>query len=401
MSLFKLRKGVVKPFSALWLSHLLVEIFLLMHPALIPLFRKEFGLSLFEAGLLITIPNVCRLIIDVSIGAFADRYGSRPFIVLSLIISSLSGLLMSQSSNAFVLIFGLSLVMIAVTLYHPPGLRVLGNLLPDQAERSRAIGMHGASGCIGQSLGTITLGLLLTQLGWRNCYLLLSIPILTWAFILARIRMPQFGKRSGVNGPKTDEQPERPCINLIGKSSLLNLGFLLLVSSIGLNAMANSNVSAFMTTYLTSTENLSLDVASIIFGMGPVIGIIGSLAAGYLSSKFGDKVALTFFYLGQGIFLIGLTAVPHVVSVTFFFLMFHLFSAAVWIPAPSLVSSLVEKNRCGTAYSLFYFMENALGAIAPIVAALLIGGFGIMTPFFFAILLLVTSALMVQRIKMR
>jgi FSR family fosmidomycin resistance protein-like MFS transporter len=384
-----------KPFSAIWLSHLLIEIYLLMHPALVPIFRSEFGLSILQAGLLVTVPNLCRLAVGIPTGILADKHGPRPFIILSLIISGLSALLLGQSTNVSILILSLSLIMISVTLYHPPGLSVVSRLYQEPASRSRAMGLHGASGCIMQAMGAISLGLLLSQIGWRNCYLFLAFPILGWAFILSRIQIPQIDPSAEDPVAQANSQEERPKKKTWNGKTIFNVGFLLLISSIGLDSLANGGVSAFMTTFLTSSENLPLYLASLIFGLGPLIGILGSIGAGWFSSKLGDLTALRLFYAGQAIFLCGVIAFRYVPLIAFSFLMYKLFSASIWIPGPSLVANFVDKSHCGTAYSLFYFSEDSVGAVSPLVAATLIGFFGILSPFILAIVLLATSAVLI------
>jgi MFS family permease len=165
-SLLRVRSDTTRPFTVVWISHMLAEVFLLMHPALVPVFVYEFNLSLFEAGLLVTIPSLCRLAVTIPTGILADKLGPKRFIILSMLIGGVAGILVNQSANVYSLLVGLSLIMMSVTLYHPPGMSVIGRLFPNQAERSTAIGLHGASGSIGQALGTISLGLLLT-FGWR------------------------------------------------------------------------------------------------------------------------------------------------------------------------------------------------------------------------------------------
>ena len=392
---FRVRGEAARPFGVVWVSHLLVEIYLLMHPALLPVFRSEFGLSIFEAGLLVSVPSICRLVIVIPTGVFADRFGSKPFIVLSMLISGLSAVLLSQSSTAFVLLFSLSLIMISVTLYHPPGLSIVSRLFPEQAERSTAIGLHGASGCIGQSVGTISLGLLMPHIGWRNCYLLFSMPIIAWALAVARAKVPRLSRHA----PKQESQAQNVHKLSHQAGSAFSFGFFLLLSAMGLNALANSGVSAFMTTYLTLSEDLSVELASIIFGAGPLIGIVGSLGAGFLSARLGDRNALALFFLGQVVFLIGLIGIPYLPLATVSFLMYELFLAAIWTPASSMVTNLMGRTGGGTAYSLFYFAGDALGAISPLIAATLITGLNILAPFVFAIALLATSALLVMLIK--
>lgn len=395
-SLFRMRGEALKPFTAVWISHLLVEVFLLMHPALVPVFRSEFNLSIFQAGLLITIPNLCRLIIVIPTGIFADRFGSRPFIILSMLVAGVSALLISQFASTSVLLFSLSLIMISVTLYHPPGMSVIGKLFPNQAERSTAIGLHGASGCIGQSLGTITLGLLLAQFGWRYCYLLLSVPLLAWTVVLAGVKIPQLTKETKTASKEKPAKLDEDAATLTSRQSFLTHGFLMLLLLMGLNALANGGVSAFMTTYLTSAEGLTVETASIIFGAGPLIGIVGSLAAGYVSARFGDKNALTITCFGQVIFLLGLITIPFLPLAALSFLLYQLFVSALWTPSTSMVATLVGKTRGGTAYSLFYFSHDGLGAVSPLLAAVLIESLGIVSPFVLAIILLIVGVVLAR-----
>jgi len=396
-SLLGIRRNALKPFGAVWLSHLLVEVFLLMHPALVPIFMMEFSLSIFQAGLLIAVPSICRLVIVIPTGILADRYGSLPFIVLSLLIGGLSAFALSQTTSVFILMASITLIMISVTLYHSPGMSVVSALFPNQVERSTAIGWHGASGCIGQSIGTVSLGFLLAGFGWRFSYLLFSFPLLLWALVLVRLRIPQLGRKA-----RSSKPADPTALKDSRRASINKLGFFVLVSTMGLNALATGGISTFMTTYLTSAQNMSVEVASIIFGIGPLIGIVGSIAAGYVSGRFGDKNSLALIYFGQFVFLLGLIVIPYVALATFSFLMYQLFMHALWTPSISMVAGLMGETGAGTAYSLFYFAHDLLGAVSPLVAAVLIeiSGFGLVSPFIFAIGLLIICTLMVRLIKL-
>lgn len=398
-SVLRLRRDALKPFSVVWLSHLLVEVFLLMHPALVPVFMQEFGLSILQAGLLIAIPSICRLVIVIPTGILSDKYGSLPFIILSLLIGGASALVLSQTTSVFVLTLSIALSMISVTLYHPPGMSAVSALFPVQKERSTAIGWHGASGCIGQSLGTISLGFLLAQYGWRFSYLLFTFPLLFWALTLTRIKIPQLARKTSHAGTRNPVGLET-AQDFSRKGSFNRWGFFVLVSAMGLNGLANGGISAFMTTYLTSAQNLSVEAASIIFGAGPLIGIVGSVATGYVSAKFGDKNSLALIFFGQLVFLLGLVAIPFVFIAMLCFLMYQLFLHALWTPSTSMVASLMGKTGGGTAYSVFYFAHDLLGAASPLVAAVLIEGLGLVSPFIFAIILLFLCALLVRLIKL-
>jgi len=96
-----------------------------------------------------------------------------------------------------------------------------------------------------------------------------------------------------------------------------------------------------------------------------------------------------------------LIAIPYVFLAMFSFLMYQLFMHSLWTPSTSMVASLMGRTGGGTAYSLFYFAHDLLGAASPLVAAILIENlsFGLVSPFIFAIGLLILCALMVRLIR--
>jgi MFS family permease len=393
-SIFRVRKDATKPFAAVWTSHMLVELFLLMPSALLPVFGAEFGLSIFQAGLLITVPNLCRLTITIPTGIFADKYGPRPLLILSMGVAGISALFLSQSTNALMLLFLLCALSISVTLYHSPGMSSISKLFPEQSERSSAVGLHGASGCLGQAVGTISLGLLLVSFGWRFPYLVFSIPLLAWTIILSRLRIPQFAKRI-----QTKRNPDSQASDQTKQSSLLTVSFMMLLFSMGLNALANNGALAFTTTFFTTSKHLSAETATIVFGVGPLIGIVGSLLAGYVAARLGDKNTLVLIYLGQIVFLLSMIVVPAIEFAALSYLIYQMFSAALWTPSTSMVASLTQNGGGGKAYSLFYLAGDTLGAIAPTIAAILIGVFGILSPFILAIALFACSGMIVKLMK--
>jgi len=46
------------------MSHLLTEVYFLMHLVLIPVFLEEFNLSLFEVSFIVTIPTAIGLVMN-------------------------------------------------------------------------------------------------------------------------------------------------------------------------------------------------------------------------------------------------------------------------------------------------------------------------------------------------
>jgi MFS family permease len=141
-----------------------------MHAALIPVFMDEFALSIFESGLLVSIPLILTVSISIPYGVLTDRIGHRRLMMASLLVSGIAGLAISQAKDFYTLLFPLLFVPLASTLYHPPALSIVSELPPENW-RNRVLGIHGAGGTTGVAIGPITLGLIMETFGWRSAYL--------------------------------------------------------------------------------------------------------------------------------------------------------------------------------------------------------------------------------------
>jgi len=149
----------------------------MMHAALIPVFIKEFGLSIFEAGMLVSIPQALSVSISLPYGVIIDRIDPRKLIALSLLMAGFGGLAVSRAGNFLTLLLPLSFIPLSSTIYHPPALTMVSELFPEE-KRSRILGIHAAGGTTGVAIGPITLGLILENFGWRFSYLVWCVPVL-------------------------------------------------------------------------------------------------------------------------------------------------------------------------------------------------------------------------------
>jgi len=75
------------PFIAASITHLMLEIFLFMHPAILPLLMREFNLNIVQAGLILTVPSIIRLSSNILGGALADKLDARYMLILGAVLS--------------------------------------------------------------------------------------------------------------------------------------------------------------------------------------------------------------------------------------------------------------------------------------------------------------------------
>lgn len=285
------------PFTAAALTHLLIEVFLLMHVAILPRLIREFKFSIIQAGLLVTVPSIVRIILNFPMGVLSDTVNPRYLLSASALLSGLGALVVSQSPTPLLLVLGLCLLMTAVSMYHPPGMSLVSKTFPEE-KVTTMIGVHGASGNIGQALGIFSLSLLLSSFGWRYCYRLWAIPLLIWGLLIWIVLSDSHFEHS--SSEKTDSDNltnDRKSVNGWRKAlaeMMLRRNFLILLIVMSLFGLGFKGILSFTTTFFVQVRGLSEEFAALFFGMGPVIGLFGSLSGGTLDRKW---VIRNFFLL--------------------------------------------------------------------------------------------------------
>jgi len=375
------------------ITHTFIHVFTMMHAALIPVFIKEFGLSIFEAGMLVSIPQALSVSISLPYGVIIDRIDPRKLIALSLLMAGFGGLAVSQAGNFITLLLPLSFIPLSSTVYHPPALTVVSELFPEE-KRSRILGVHAAGGTMGVAIGPITLGLILENFGWRFSYLAWCIPVLLSTFLL--LSLPGV-KPTGHKEMLTKEDRSATEESTDSGSKMIGRGFILLLIAMGVNSIGQQALSAYMTVYLVSIRSLSESAASLLYGLSPFVGILGSLAGGYLGDRLGNKRWMSAAYMGRIFVYMGVWLGPLWMLVAVY-LTGGFFGGSTLGPLTSLVARYSPKKRRGLAYVIFMLFPSLMGSISPLIAAKLIEFYGINGLFPFAIILTSISILLFQKI---
>jgi len=371
------------------LTHTFIHVFTMMHTALIPVFIKEFNLTIFEAGLLVSIPLALSVAISLPYGLIIDKIDPRKLILLSLLMSGFSGLAVSQAGSFLTLLLPLSFIPLSSTIYHPPALTIVSELFSED-RRSRILGIHAAGGTMGVAIGPITLGLIMERFGWRFSYLIWCVPVLISTLLLLSLPKPAAPKER-----VTEEDRDAAEENKDSSSKIIKRGFLLLLLAMGVNSIGQQALSAYMTTYLVSVRNLSESAASLLYGLSPFVGIIGSLIGGYLGDRFGSKHWMSAAYTGRIFVYTGIWLGP-LWTLVAVYLTGGFFGGSTMGPLTSLVAKFSPKRRRGLAYTIFMLFPSLMGSVSPLIAARLIELYDITGLFPFAIILTLISILLFQ-----
>jgi len=325
-------------------------------------------------------------------GLFADRLGHTKLISFSLFLNVLAVFLLFFIQDIEIVVLSFSLIALASTFYHPSALSATSNISPSDF-LSRALGFHGASGTFGISLGPITLGLVLNWLGWRFIYLIWAGPIFLIAVTALFVN---------VDEDREEDSEERKKKRLTTPlRDVMSTTFLSLISLMLFASAASGTISTYLTTYLTESKGLDAGLASIVFGLSPLIGLTSVIVGGYVGDKIGWRKSLTLIVSTVTIALFLMFISTSTAQTVSFYLVYGFFNIMTMPITTSLVAKIVPEKSRGTAYSLQFIPESIIGMVMPIVLGVLINLFEIWIIFptatiFFVIVLFVTQIIRID-----
>lgn len=376
----------MKSFWVVCITHMFVEVYLLTQVALIPVFIREFDMSLFEAALVATVPSLTQLFANLPSGFMAERFSTKKLLFTSMITEALSALLVSQAGNFWVLVLGVSIMRLFSPVYHVSGLSRISQLV-EREKMNRSMGFHNALGSFGSAIGLIVLSIFLATIGWRWIYIFWAVPILIWGFIILK---------SEELGTKVSEDIGTEETSGLKLPSILSTAFIILLFAIGFRAMGYAGAQTYMTTYLVAIRDFSESMASLIFGFGTFIGILGSLNGGYLGEKMGAKKALSLAILCSAIPLSAMAFLTQFYLLAIAYLVFMFFSNSVWTPINAMVADLAPITGKGLSFSAYLFTDGVASSIAPLMAASIIGLYEMWYIFPFSVVFLIMGLITLQ-----
>ena len=379
-------------------THGIVHAFTQLHIVLLPVFLKEFGMTILQAGLIVSLGSLVEMIMGIPSGIMGDRYRHLPLIACFMLLG-MGGILQTQVGNFYMLAAVICLIHMCSALYHYPYMAILSRQIPEN-DIGKAFGLHGAGATVGNALGPMSLGLIMAALfGWRVAYAIWSIPAFIAVLILIRaFRGYEYSFVSDREKKKGDSASSKADSRL---RSILNRDFLVIMSAAGIRSLATRSVIIFLSVYFVTIRGLSISESSFIIGLGALVGTVGISAGGFLSDMSGQKTWLTIAYLSQALSLLALVFSPTRTWAVLSFFLHNFFSSGGSAAVDSVVSVSSPMSRRGLAFALFYTPFDVMSAVSPTIAAVLVEALGLWYLFPFASMLCILSIFPVRMISSR
>ena len=163
----------------------------------VPAIITDLGTSITQVSWVLNAYNITLVVLFLSMGRIADRYGKKRVFLAGLVIFTLFSLACGFAPNIeFLIVFRVGQAVGAAGMV-PVSLAIMLGVFP-RSQHGMAVGIWGAVGSIAAALGPGLGGLLVTYGSWHWIFFV-NVPIGIAAFVAAVILVPESrgGERAG------------------------------------------------------------------------------------------------------------------------------------------------------------------------------------------------------------
>ncbi len=358
--------------------------------------KDDLGLTGAQFGLLSTSQRVTSGATTMVAGYLGDRFANRSglMLLISLGVMGISFYLLGSAPNYWLLLAVMLLVGIGPSLYHSPAIASLSRKFPDR--RGFAISLHGTGGSIGEVIGPVLVGGLISgtyliAFEWRDVLHISVAPALFFAILI-------YLMMRNIPTAATDIESASAYFNSLW-SLTRRPAMISLVVVTALRSSGQSAVMAFLPVYLNEELGYEFVVIGLFMSGAQVTGIVAQPIMGYLSDRLGRKIILVPCTIAMGLLIAtlkfadpGAFLILNVLAMGAFLYSLH----TIYIAS---AMDVAEGQAQSTVVSLIYG-ASFLGAFSPWVAGVIVDSTEISNAFIYGGAMVIIGAIILALTKL-
>ena len=375
-------------------SHGIMHAYLVLLPAMIPILQGDLG-DIGTVGMLASLVSLFYGWFSLPVGFIADKYSRRLLIAASMVLCGGASIIVGLSPNVPVAAFGMIILGIGASLYHPCGYAHMA-LVSDEM-RGRYMGYQGLGGDMGMAVSFLTSSILGASFGWRMTFLIWGVVGLAWAAVDLLVIKDIVCEVDPTQLRKGPVETLRRMFATAERRTLL-LTFVIVVIS----GMLWTGVSNFIMVYITDVKMVALVIAGGLSTLKYTVGAFAMIIGGTLSDKLGRKKLLLFGYSLFAVSLVALTLAPSnllILAGLVAVLGFAFF--VTQSPMNALLGDISHKDTVGVTYGVNFTLKYGVGFFTPAIAGWLAVNYSLNHVFYFFAALSAAAFLVATLIKER
>jgi MFS family permease len=334
---------------------------------ILPIITVSLGLNLAQAGALASARTLMAGAASFPSGFFADL-ATRRNVLLGLCIGmiGLACLGLSAAWSFPVLIVFMALAGAGGGGFHPQSLAILSAAYRDK--RAFALGVHDSSANLGEVIGPLALGVLITFVDWRTALQIWAIPGLALGLLYGL---------AGAEEAVAAAPHRRDYRRALWEDVLKNKTVCGLLAVSTLRAMGQTALSAFLPLYLSLHLNLSAGAAGAYMSLLYFFAGVAPVLAGWISDRFGHKKLIAVFSTASGVVIVG---IPYVGSGPLLALTLAALGGLLWALRPVITTAAMEaapQNLAGSIVAVLYGANMSVSFLSPLIAGLIADVYGL------------------------
>jgi MFS transporter, Spinster family, sphingosine-1-phosphate transporter len=323
---------------------------------LIPLLRRDLGVSDAQLGSLQTWLLIVLAVGSIPFGFLADRFSRKAIIFFGVICWSVATFAGGLAGSFLFLLIARAFVGIGEAAYAPAAQSMISGGFPEEKRAvAQAVFASGMllGGAAGQALG----GVLSLRYGWQ--YAFFAIAVFGIVPALATLSLP--------------EPPRGPCSELVPITRLLSVpAFVAMIGGGTCITFASVSLLTWAVDYAVTYKDFSLRQASVSFALLALLALVlGVLFGGYIADKlqkrytFGRIIAIAAaFLLAAPFLLLALQSDERSTVIAGLFIALFFMS---WYhgPVTAVIHDMMPRRAHATSIGVYMFVTQLVGGLGP------------------------------------
>jgi MFS family permease len=347
-------------------AHMTEHLFNGVIAVILPLITASLGLSLAQAGALASARTLMAGVASFPSGFLADLAERRNLLLGGCIaMIGLASFGLSLSASFPLLLFFMALGGMGGGGFHPQSLSILTARYRER--RAFALGVHDSSANLGEVVGPLGLGLLLTFVDWRTALQIWAIPGLAIGVLYAF-----WGAESDIAAKKPKDYGKSLWEDVFSNKIVFGLVIVSTLRSMGQTALA-----VFLPLYLSLELKLSAGLTGAYMAILFLFAGAAPAVVGWISDRLGHKLLIVLFSF---LSVAAITVIPYSGSGVLLAFALGALGALLWALRPVIVTAAITaapQQLSGSIVAFIFGANMSVSFLAPLVAGLVADAHGL------------------------
>ena len=344
----------------LGLAHSLNHSLFLVLPPLLDDISRDLGASFQTIGAVSTVAFFLYGLGALVGGPLSDRIGHVMVASVSIGLAGAATLIFLLPGGLGSFTGGLWVVALAASLYHPTANTLIAKLFPENTARS--MGIHGASGSVGQMFTPAIAYFIGVTYHWRYAFVFFGAVSVATSLLMRGIpsaHEPQHGERT-------------PLVEVLRIP-----GFWILILYNIIIGLFQRGVELFFPTFLVLERGFTGQLAAFYASTLLFFGAPCQLFGGWAADRYTPRRFLAVASAGMVASMLSLLLVPSTFGVVGFLFIYGVFFFGHQPTMTTLLSSITPSALMGMAYGVMFFFAFGLGSVSTTIAGYLADNFSL------------------------